>query len=657
MRDVEQSVAATGSVHAAIAARPEPSLASAAKDALDAGRRRLLDLQRPDGHWRGELEGDSILQSEYLLVRFILGHDDDPDLVAIANHLRSQQHPDGGWRMYTDAPDDLSSTVKGYFALKLMGDDPEAPHMHRARRVVLDLGGAERCNTFSRFFLAGLGQIPYDACPSIPPEIVFLPRWFYFNLYNVSAWTRTMILPLAIVETLRPLRTLPPERGVAELYHDKAAAERLGEPAPGPPRDWRSFFLRLDGALTAYRRRPIGPLRRRALRAAERWLLERLEGSEGLGAIFPPMVYMLLVFRALGYPDDHPRVRKAHEQLRDFFIREGDSIRIQPCLSPVWDTGIAMHALAETGLSPEDESARRAAAWLRSRECRKAGDWAKKGPKVEPGGWFFEYENPHYPDTDDTAMAIMSLRRLGGPESAAAIERGRNWLLGMQNRDGGWAAFDRTKDRPILERIPFADHNAMQDPSCPDITGRVLEGLGHCGLTVRHPAVQRAIRRLQGVQDPSGAWWGRWGVNYVYGTWQVLVGLRSVGEDMDADYAQRAGAWLRRVQKPDGSFGESCNTYRDPSLKGFGDSTPSQTAWGAMGLMAARGADDPDAARAIRWLIERQEVDGGWDEEPFTGTGFPDVFYLRYHLYRLYFPVMAIGRWLRLRGERADTAS
>ncbi len=621
--------------------------------AIDRARASLLGKQDAAGFWVGELQGDSILSSEYLLLKFILSQENDPELPLIANYLRDIQQPDGGWNLFPGGPADISGTVKGYFTLKLMGDDPDAPHMARARALIRSMGGAEKCNSFTKFFFAALGQISYDACPSIPPEVVFLPKWAYFNLYNVSAWTRTMILPLAIVVTLRPVRRLPEQMGIGELYLDHAAANRLAEPLSGFPKDWRECFLRIDQFLKEYDKAPLESLRRAAIKRSEEWMLEHLDGSEGLGAIFPPMVYILIVFRTLGYADDHPRVVAAHKHLHDFFIREGDRIRIQPCLSPVWDTGIALHGLAESGMSPASDAAARATEWLLSKECRVASDWRKNCPDVEPSGWFFEFENPHYPDVDDTAMVAMALRRVGGDGAAAAVKRGVNWLMAMQNEDGGWAAFDRTTDRPILEKIPFADHNAMQDPSCPDITGRVLECLGYNGMTHREPAIRRAIDFIRGQQDASGAWWGRWGVNFVYGTWQVLVGLRSVGEDMSSDFVRRAEAWLRGVQKPDGSFGETALTYENPSLKGTGPSTASQTAWGVMGLMAAAGpASKGDAAiqKAVRWLVENQAADGNWDEYWYTGTGFPKVFYLKYHLYRLYFPLTAIARYRRLGG-------
>jgi squalene-hopene/tetraprenyl-beta-curcumene cyclase len=626
----------------------QPSMLEPLEAAWQSARDALLLLQNRQGYWVGELQGDSILESEYLLLKFILGQETDPDLPKIANYLRNLRNADGGWSLFPGGPSDLSGTVKAYFALKLMGDDPVAPHMHRARRIVLSLGGAEKCNSFTKFYFAALGQITYDGCPSIPPEIVFLPKWFYFNLYHVSAWTRTMILPMSFVTTLRYTRQLPPEMGMPELYIDRLAANRVADPPRGLPRSWRDIFMRGDQLLKEYDRLPLAALRQAAMKAAEKWLLDHCDGSDGLGAIFPPMVYMLIAFRALGYPDDHPRVVKAHKDLRDFYIEEGDTIRLQPCVSPVWDTGLAMHALAEAGLSPDSDAARHGIQWLLDKECRVTADWQRNCPPVEASGWFFEFSNPHYPDADDTAIVLASLSRLGGEPARGALARGVKWLLNMQNDDGGWAAFDRTRDRPVLEKIPFADHNAMQDPSCPDITGRVLEGLGHCGIRLGHPAVGPAIEFIKKHQDSSGAWWGRWGVNYVYGTWQVLAGLKSVGQDMTRPFIQKAADWLKSVQKPDGSFGETCLSYHDTSLKGQGHSTASQTAWGAMGLLAAAGPNDPHVKKAIDWLIDHQSPDGNWEENYFTGTGFPKVFYLKYHLYRLYFPLTALSRYRRM---------
>jgi squalene-hopene/tetraprenyl-beta-curcumene cyclase len=619
--------------------------------ALDKAKAALLSIQKPDGHWCGELQGDSILESEFILLKWILGQESDPALPKIANYLRRIQMDNGGWNLYPGGPADISATVKGYFALKLMGDLPDAPHMARCRELVRQLGGAEKCNSFSKFYFACLGQISFDACPAIPPEIVLLPKWFYFNLYHVSAWTRTMILPLGIVTTCKHVREIPEQLRIDELYLDHEAANRLDDLPYGIPKTWKEIFLRVDQVLKWYNQNPLVPLRNFAMAKAEKWLLEHLDGSEGLGAIFPPMVYILIVFRILGYADDHPRVKLAHKHLTDFFVDLGnDEIRIQPCFSPVWDTGLAVHALAEAGLDPKSDAARRATDWMLNKECKIASDWVKNVPGAKVGGWFFEYENPHYPDVDDTAAVTMALKRIGGPGAQEAVQRGLDWLLAMQNNDGGWAAFDHTKDRPILEKIPFADHNAMQDPSCPDIAGRVLESLGHNGFRADDPIVRRAIDFIREGQDACGAWWGRWGVNYIYGTWQILTGLRSVDEDMTQPYIQKAADWLKSVQKPDGSFGETCQSYDDPSLKGQGESTPSQTAWGAMALMAALGPDDECVLNALHWLAQHQREDGSWEENFYTGTGFPKVFYLNYHLYRLYFPLTALARYSRMKG-------
>ncbi len=629
---------------------PTPHLDPAIARAIDRAQNALLQLQKPEGHWVGELQGDSILESEYILLKFILSQEDEPALPLIGNYLRRIQQSDGGWSLFPGGASDLCGTVKAYFALKLLGDDAQSPHMAPARELVLGLGGAEKCNSFSNFYLAALGQISYEVCPSIPPEIVFLPRWFYFNLYSVSAWTRTMILPLAIVSAYRPVRQLRPEQGIRELYTGN------GMPIQPPknllPRRWRDIFLLIDLALKRYHQIAVERPRREAIKEAEKWLLAHMDGSEGLGAIFPPMVYILIALRCLGYRDDDPVVVKAQQDLQNLFLRDGDAIRIQPCHSPVWDTGIALHALAESNLSSESDSAIRATRWLLDKECRVASDWSKNCPGVQTSGWFFEYANPHYPDVDDTAMVVMAMKRCGGAVAEPAIARGLKWLLAFQNKDGGWAAFDRTRDRPILEHVPFADHNAMQDPSCPDITGRVLECLGRCGMGIENPAVRRAIKFLRDRQEKEGPWFGRWGVNYIYGTWQVLSGVRYVGEWMDRRYIREAAAWLRACQKPDGSWGETCETYANPSLKGQGASTPSQTAWGAMGLMVFAGATDPAVVKAIRWLVEHQGEDGNWEENHYTGTGFPRVFYLKYHLYRLYFPLMALARYRRmLQGE------
>ncbi len=637
----------------------------------------LRSLQRSDGHWCGELEGDSILQSEYLLMKWILGQeaqllaDGRPPqtLQRIVAYLRTQQREDGGWGQYPGSGTDLSATVKAYFCLKLFGDSPEAPHMKKARALVRHLGGAERCNSFTNFYLAALGQVSWNAVPAIPPEIVYLPRWFPFHLDKVSAWSRTMILPLAIVATRRPTRELPATLGIGELFVDHDARHVL-KPTNEAPESWKRFFLRVDRALKWLHARGGTPWRQDAIRRAFAWIEARASAG-GVGAIFPPMVYWQIVLHALGYERTHPLVQRAEAELDRLFVTRGVGpdapIRIQPCFSPVWDTGIALYAFADCGLDASDAGAARAAEWLVARECRTAGDWTTHcDAPVAPSGWYFEYDNAHYPDCDDTAMVAMALLRTGGAASRAAAERGVRWLLAMQNDDGGWAAFDRTRDRPILECVPFADHNAMQDPSCPDITGRVLECLAWHGFGAEHPAVARAVDYIRARQEPEGCFFGRWGVHYIYGTWQAVIGPIRCGAPRDADWVQRAGRWMKSVQKSDGSFGESADAYLDRSRMGQGPSTASQTAWGAMVLQEIFGADDPDLRRAIEWLCRHQLTDaaaadarlnpdgdpaGGWCERECTGTGFPKVFYLRYHLYRLSFPTMALGRYMEALGR------
>ena len=677
------------------------------RECLDRAINALLSLQKPDGHWCGELQGDSILESEYLLMKFILGQERSPmrdgrdgwaTLQKIAAYLRSLQRDDGGWGQYPGSAIDLSATVKAYFALKLMGDGIDEPHMARARALVLAHGGAERCNSFSNFYLACLGQISWNAVPAIPPEIVFLPQWSYFHLTKVSAWTRTMILPLSIVATLRPTRPVSSGRKIDELFTDERARHRLKMTNPAP-RAWRAFFLAADKALKLGHVSGFLPLRRVALRRATDWILARAgqdgeASTAGLGAIFPPMVYIQIALQALGYSRDDPVVQRAEHELDEFFIEQEGMIRIQPCFSPVWDTGIALYALTDCGRTIADDAVQRAARWLLDKECRHVGDWIENLDATQRDrivsaahagnhhrkdvqhrfGWYFEYHNAWYPDCDDTAMVAMSLRRADGihkAEASKAARRGVEWLLAMQNDDGGWAAFDRTRHRQILEYIPFADHNAMQDPSCPDITGRVLECLSWHGFTIEDTVVRRAIRYIRSKQEPDGCWFGRWGVNYIYGTWQAIIGPIRCGEIPHQAWIQKAGRWIKSIQQVDGSFGESANSYEDPSLKGQGPSTASQTAWAAMIMQEIFGPNDRDLRRAVDWLLSTQlseanardrganpdgDLAGSWVEPWFTGTGFPKVFYLRYHLYRLYFPVMAIGRYIAAHERRGNVS-
>ncbi len=627
--------------------QPLSERSSPLQRAIERARRCLLDMQQPDGHWVGELQGDTILESEYVLLMAFLGREDEEVCRKAANYILQQQMPEGGWNNYPLGPADLSVSVKAYFALKLTGHDVNASYMRRAREVILSLGGAAGCNSFTKFYLALLGQFPYANCASVPPEMVLLPRWSYINLYAMSSWTRTIVVPLSIFSACKPVRQLPAGKGIAELFQQSPDTPLWPAKPSGRLLSWANFFLGIDWFYKKIE--PwLGPIRRLALRRAAAWMREHLRQSDGLGAIFPPMIYTIIVYRCLGVPDDAPEMQEALAQLDDFMIEEGDTIRLQPCFSPVWDTALTLNALADTELPHDHPSIQRASRWLLDKEVRQKGDWSLNNPGLEPGGWFFEFHNVFYPDIDDTAMVLMALAKTGQADTRRgrpAIERGLRWLMGMQNSDGGWAAFDRDINREVLTRVPFADHNAMLDPSCPDITARVLEALGHYGFGVEHSQVGRAIDFLRKTQDERGCWIGRWGVNYIYGTWQVLCGLNSIGFDMQDAMVRRAVAWLQKVQQSGGGWGETCRSYDDPSLAGQGTPTASQTAWALLALLAARESDS-DAVRAgIDYLLKTQGADGNWREDLFTGTGFPKVFYLKYHLYRLYFPLMALSRY------------
>ncbi len=637
---------------------PGPGPATAAADGLDAAlgacRGWLIGAQAPEGYWVGELEGDTILESEYVLLMAFLGREGEPTCVRLCKYLHDKQRPDGGWAIYPGGPMDLSATVKAYFALKLVGMPLDHPTMARARELILRAGGAQACNSFTRFYLALLGQASYDECPSVPPELALLPPRLGFSLYAMSAWTRTIVVPLSILSATRPVRELPPDRGIGELFRDDLP--RRPRRRTRWPVSWTNFFLAVDRVLKWADRGLPASWRRPGLRAAHRWMLEHFEDSDGLGAIFPPMIYTVLALLSLGYERDSAPVRWALEKLDGLLIDEGDSVRVQPCLSPIWDTAIAAIALADGGLPAFHPAMRRAVRWLLDREVRTPGDWQKRRPGVEPGGWHFQFRNELYPDVDDTAMVILALRRAameGDAEAEAACRRGVDWLMAMQNRDGGWAAFDVDIDNEVLTKVPFADHNAMLDPSCADITARVVELMGMLGHRADHPVVARAIDYLRRTQEPQGCWYGRWGVNYIYGTWQVLLGLRAVDFPMDDPIAARAADWLESVQMPGGGWGESCRSYDDRSWMGRGEPTASQTAWAVLGLLAAGRPHSGAVREGVRFLVDTQSPDGSWDEAPFTGTGFPGVFYLKYHLYRVYFPLMALARYRSAAGRSA----
>ncbi len=677
----------------AFAAGPAESVAAdALARAIERTSDWLLAQQHPDGYWCAELEGDTILESEYILLLAFLGRHRSPVAAKAAAYILQSQLPDGGWTTYPGGPVDTSVSVKAYFALKVTGHDPQSEPMRRAREAILAHGGADAVNSFTRFYLALLGQISYEQCPAVPPEALLLPNWAPINIYRVSAWSRTIIVPLSIMSCFRPSAKLDERLGIRELFirppHDWPPLRCPGSKGGTGLFSWDRFFRLVDRALKFCQRHNWSLLRRRALNVAEQWMLERFSGSDGLGAIFPPIIWSIVALKCLGYADDSPEVLYCHQQLEDLCIEENGTIRLQPCKSPVWDTALSLRAVAAAGLAPRHPAARRAVDWLLSQEVRRRGDWANN-VAAEPGGWCFEFANEFYPDIDDTIMVLMALgsqwsgaapaedqageaplvdqstvasrdearRRIAAlDELAAARSRAINWVLAMQNRDGGWGAFDRDNDHEFLCHVPFADHNAMIDPSTPDLAGRVLEMLGQNGRRIGDPAVDRAVAYLRRVQEPDGAWFGRWGVNYVYGTWQALAGLAAVGLGPDDPAVARGAQWLLKYQQPCGGWGESPDSYADPQLRGRGSVTPSQTAWAVLGLIAAGQAGRSEVNAAVNYLISTQREDGTWEETQFTGTGFPQVFYLRYHYYRIYFPLMALNAWAAS-GARGAVAS
>lgn len=615
-------------------------------ESIERGADHLISLQADEGYWVGELEADSTLESDYIYYLHVLGKPDPIRIEKLANYVRRKQLPDGGWNIYPGGPSELNATCKAYFALKLAGDTADSPQLTKAREVIHRLGGLEKSNSYVRFYLALVGAVGWELVPAIPPEMMLLPNWFPINIYEMSSWTRGIVIPMAILSAMRPNWRVPESAHVDELFKDpsrKTAAFEWSDRFIS----WKNFFLALDRGLKIYEKSPWKPGRQRALRQAKQWMLEHMERSEGVAAIYPAMMNSIFALIALGHDANDPLTNREIREFARFEIEEADTIRLQPCVSPIWDTCIAMVALQEAGVEPDHPSLVKATEWILSKQILGGGDWQIKNKDAEPGGWAFEFRNDHYPDVDDTAFILMALQRVKFPDQArldGAMRRGVQWLLSMQNRDGGWAAFDRDNDSKFLCNIPFADHNAMIDPSTADVTARVMECLGRFGWHAEHPAMQRGVKFLLKDQCEDGSWFGRWGVNYVYGTSGVLRALETVSLNMK-DYCKRAVNWLKTVQKPDGSFGESLLSYDDPRTKGQGNSTPSQTAWGLIGLLASADAGDPAIAKAASWLVQQQNEDGSWGESDFTGTGFPCVFYLKYHLYRNSFPVYALARF------------
>lgn len=654
---VQSSNAGSSHATAATPARDTEKPSSPVAGCIDRGTRHLLDLQNREGYWWAELEADTTLESDYILYLHVLGQTYSEKVPKLAKYIRERQLPDGGWNIFFGGPAELNATVKAYVGLRLAGDSPVAPHMESARRKIRELGGLEATNSYVRFYLAAVGAIDWSYVPAIPPELMLLPEWFPVNLYDMSSWTRGIVIPMAIVSALKPEWRLPEGMNFDELFKT-AGAKPTSLRWDKKVFSWKNVFLALDRALKLYDRSPLKPTRKVALARARKWMLERLERSEGLGTIYPAMMNSIYALLAMNPDVNDPLTDREIRFLERYEIEEHGSIRVQPCISPVWDTAIAMVSLEEAGLDPAHPALVLAERWLLDNQILGPGDWQVKNQKAEPGGWAFEFRNEFYPDVDDTAFVLMALGRVADPEPTRlrnSIRRGLDWLTSMQNSDGGWGAFDHENNLDFLNNIPFADHNAMLDPSTADVTARVIECLGQMGWSASDPILQRACAFLRHDQTADGSWFGRWGVNYVYGTSGVLRSLETLGLSKQPD-CHRAAEWLRSVQNEDGGFGESILSYYDSSLKAKGPSTASQTAWGLIGLLAVVGPNDPAVERAVAWLVERQNPDGSWDEDEFTGTGFPCVFYLKYHLYRNSFPLYALARYENMRTGRKKFA-
>jgi squalene-hopene/tetraprenyl-beta-curcumene cyclase len=623
--------------------------------AIEKIRRYVLGVQDPvDGFWVDQLEADVTIPAEYIMLRRFIGRVDTGREERLVRYIRSIQMEDGGWYLYHGGPSDISATIKAYFALKLAGVSPDEPLMARARENILSKGGAVNANVFTKITLALFGQYPWDGIPCMPAEIMLFPQWFYVNIYEVSYWSRTVIVPLLIIFDRKPLCRIPEEQGISELFtippgrldrklHDKRFRKdkRL--------LSWKNFFLHIDDILRFYEKHKNRELRAKAVNECYNWMSERMKGEGGLGAIYPAMAFSVVALGCMGHRDGDPLYEQAIKSIEDLEIElaSEDMMYLQPCVSPVWDTPIAMNALFESGVPGDDGAMLNAMDWLFKKQTASKADWQVKVPDAEPGGWYFQFENEFYPDNDDTSMVLLALTKVKAHDDGLYLRRMRaafDWLIKMQCSDGGWGAFDKDNNKLLLNHIPFADHGALLDPSTEDLAGRGLEIMGLWGLDLGYSPARAAYDYIRRTQLPDGSWYGRWGVNYIYGTWSVLAGLRMIGVDMSEEFVRRAIRWLKSRQHTDGGWGESCDTYRDPYGEDW-PSTASQTAWALIGLMHAGEARSPEVRRGIEYLIKTQNEDGYWDEKDYTGTGFPKVFYLRYHMYAKNFPLWALSMY------------
>ena len=633
---------------------------------IETATQALLACQQPDGHWVFELEADATIPAEYVLLKHYLGLAPDPALEAkIAAYLRRTQGAHGGWPLFHDGDFDISASVKAYFALKMIGNRADAPHMQRARKAIWAHGGAGRSNVFTRALLALYGMVSWRAVPAMPVEIMLLPRWFPFHLDKVSYWARTVLTPLLVLRALQPRARNPKGVTIEELFLEPP--QQLGTPPKAPHQKWFWFvFFRIVDAVVR-RIEPLFParVRKRAIDAAVAFVTTRLNGEDGLGAIFPAMANTVMMFDTLGYPDNHPDVVIARRSIEKLLIVKPDEAYCQPCVSPVWDTALVCHALLEAGGDAAAKQAVRGLEWLVPLQvCDIAGDWSVQRPNVRPGGWAFQYANAYYPDLDDTAVVVMAMDRvqhmLGSDQFDPAIARAREWISGLQSRNGGWAAFDADNVYYYLNNIPFSDHGALLDPPTEDLTGRCMSMLAQLGERPGDPALLQGLEFLRRTQHPEGSWYGRWGMNYIYGTWSVLCALNAIRLDQGSPETRRAADWLAAIQNADGGWGEDGTSYK-LDYRGYeaAPSTASQTAWALLGLMAAGEVDHPSVGRGVAYLLATQQDHGFWDEARYTATGFPRVFYLRYHGYAKFFPLWALARYRNLKSRntrRVDVA-
>ncbi len=623
----------------------DPQVRELAAAALERGAAHLRGMRAPEGYWWCELESNPTITAEHAFMLHALGLADDGLRRRLANELLATQYEDGGWRVWHGGPPDLSTTVEAWYALRLCGVPADDPRMARGRDMARALGGVNRARFFTKLWLAVLGRYPWDPIPVLPPEMILLPPRSPLSPYRFACWARGTFVALMVVLSRRPV--FPQEVPLDELYLEEPGSGP--QPAPRTPGRWTPVLRGTMRVARVYDRHPIPGLRRHAERRIAHWICERQEADGSWGGIQPPWIYSIFALHALGYPLDHPVLRRALEGFDDTFslhLDRGERLRIQACLSPVWDTALAAVALGDAGARADDDDLAAARDWLLSKEVTRIGDWRTIPRRGRAGGWSFEFANEWYPDTDDTAEVLLALRRAGVPPSHPAVRRGVEWLLAMQSRSGGWGAFDVDNDHAIMRQLPLCDFGEVIDPPTEDVTAHVVEALVACGVPRGHRAVRRGVAFLWRSQRPDGSWWGRWGVNHVYGTGAVLPALAAAGEDMRAPRARRAVAWLAAHQNPDGGWGESVRSYTDPDWIGRGESTPSQTAWALLGLHAA-DPGHPAVAAGLAHLAATQNPDGSWDEEAFTGTGFPADFMIRYHSYRQVFPVSALGRLTR----------